>query len=57
MGAWGEEKRDFIQPSEFVLTQSGRVMSSTYSSSPVGRMDPEEALFLMKLIANRAKKG
>ena len=57
IGAWWEEKRDFIQPSEFLLTQSGRVMSSTYSSSPVGRMDPEETLFLAKILAQRAKKS
>ena len=57
IGAWWEEKRDFIQPSEFLLTQSGRVMSSTYSSSPVGRMDPEETLFLVGLLAKRAAKS
>ncbi|MCR9094607.1 MAG: hypothetical protein NXI30_10360 [bacterium] len=57
IGAWWEEKRDFIQPSEFLLTQSGRVMSSTYSSSPVGRMDPEETLFLATMLAQRAKKS
>ncbi len=56
MGAWWEERRDFIQPSEFVLSQSGRVMFSTYSNSPVGRMDPEETLTLLKFLnAQRAK--
>jgi len=55
IGAWWEERRDHIQPSEFLITQSGRVMSSTYSSSPVGRMDPEETLFLTKILASRAK--
>lgn len=57
IGAFWEERRDFIQPSEFLLTQSGRVMSSTYSSSPVGRMDPEETLFLTRILAQRAKQG
>ena len=57
IGAWWEEKRNFIQPSEFLLTQSGRVLSSTYSSSPVGRMDPEETLFLARILAQRAKKS
>lgn len=56
IGAWWEERRDFIQPSEFLITQSGRVMGSVYSSSPVGRMDPEETLRLMTMIANRGKK-
>ena len=56
MGAWWETRRDHIQPSEFVLSQSGRVMFSTYSNSPVGRMDPEETLTLLKFLnAQRAK--
>ncbi len=56
MGAWWEARRDHIQPSEFVLSQSGRVMFSTYSNSPVGRMDPEETLTLLTFLnAQRAK--
>ena len=55
IGAWWEERRDHIQPSEFLITKSGRVMSSSYSSSPVGRMDPEETLNLVKILASRAK--
>ncbi len=56
VGAWWEERRDHIQPSEFLLTGSGRVMTSTYSNSPVGRMDPEETLMLVKFLASRRKK-
>ena len=55
IGAWWEERRDHIQPSEFVLTQSGRVLGSSYSSSPVGRMDPEETLGLLRILASRSK--
>lgn len=56
MGAWWEERRDHIQPSEFVITKSAKVMMSTYSNSPIGRMDPEEALTLIKFLnAQRAK--
>jgi len=55
IGAWWDERRDHIQPSEFVLRQDGRVIASTYSNSPVGRMDPEETLTLMKLLASRKK--
>lgn len=56
MGAWWDERRDHIQPSEFILTQSGKVMMSTYSNSPVGRMDPAETLTLIQFInAQRAK--
>jgi peroxiredoxin len=55
IGAWWEDRRDHIQPSEFVITGKGRVMASTYSSSPVGRMDPAETLTLMNFIANARK--
>ena len=57
LGAWWDEGRDFIQPSEFILTKSGKVMASTYSNSPVGRMDAAETLTLIEFInAQRAKK-
>ena len=52
-GAWWDEEREFIQPSEFFITGSGQVVASTYSSSPVGRMDPEDAVTLAKFIINR----
>ena len=56
LGAWWDERRNFIQPSEFVLSQSGRVMFSTYSNSPVGRMDPAETLTLLQFLnAQKAK--
>ena len=55
IGAWWEERRGHIQPSEFVLTQKGRVLGSLYASSPVGRMDPEETLSLMRILASRAR--
>ena len=50
IGAWWEERRDHIQPSEFVLSKSGKVMFDTYSNSPIGRMDPEETLTLIKYL-------
>jgi hypothetical protein len=57
IGAWWEERRNHIQPSEFLLTAKGRVLASTYSSSPIGRMDPEEALSLVTLLATRKREG
>jgi len=53
IGAWWEDRRDHIQPSEFLLTRKGRILSSTYSSSPLGRMDPAETLTLVKMLAER----
>ena len=53
IGAWWDEDRNFIQPSEFLITNTGKVLASTYSSSPVGRMDPEDALAVAKFIIKR----
>ena len=50
IGSWWEEHRDHIQPSEFVITKSGKVVMSTYSNSPIGRMDPAEALTLIRYL-------
>lgn len=55
LGAWWEPKRDHIQPTEFVLTGSGTVLFSTYSNSPVGRMDPEELLSLLRMLHERRR--
>ena len=56
IGAWWEPRRDHIQPSEFILRGDGKVIASTYSNSPVGRMDPAETLVLMKFLDSMAKK-
>ena len=52
LGSWWDERRNFIQPSEFVLNPRGKVMFSTYSNSPVGRMDPAETLALITYLNN-----
>jgi len=56
IGAWWDERRDHIQPSEFVLNGKGRVMASTYSNSPVGRMDSAETLTLLQFLKSMAEK-
>ncbi len=56
IGSWWDERRDHIQPSEFVLNRKGMVMFSTYSNSPVGRMDPAETLVLLQFLKSMADK-
>ena len=54
---YADEWRNHIQPSEFVLSVSGRVLMFTYGNSPVGRMNPAEALPLIKCLnTQRGKK-
>ncbi|MDB4151594.1 hypothetical protein N9740_08910, partial [Pseudomonadales bacterium] len=56
LGAWWDDNRNFIQPSEFILSRSGKVMMSTYSNSPIGRMEPEETLTLLKYLNAQRQK-
>ena len=52
-GAWWDEERKFIQPSEFFISADGTVIASTYSSSPIGRMEPEDAVALAKFLLKK----
>ena len=56
LGAWWDDRQGFIQPTEFLLSRKGKVMFSTYSNSPVGRMDPAETLTLIKFLNARRSK-
>ena len=44
IGAWWEERRSIFHATEFLLGQDGTVMSSTYSSGPIGRMDAQDVV-------------
>ncbi len=44
IGAWWEERRSIVQPSNFVLNESGKVLSATYSSGPIGRLEAVDAI-------------
>ena len=50
IGSWWEERRAIIQPSEFVLDSDGKVLSATYSTGPIGRLDAGDALKLISFI-------
>lgn len=55
LGAWWEERRDFIQPSEFVIDNEGLVLHSTYSASPIGRTDAGDVVSLLGFLEARKK--
>lgn len=44
IGAWWEDRRNIIQPSEFVLNEDCKVMASSYSDGPIGRIDAADVL-------------
>ena len=56
IGAWWEERRSIIQPSEFVLDAAGKVASATYSSGPIGRVDAADVVKLINFREAQAQK-
>jgi peroxiredoxin len=56
LGAWWEARRGIVQPTEFVVGRDGRIVSSTYSSGPIGRVDAGDILSLVRFLeAKRAQ--
>jgi peroxiredoxin len=56
LGAWWEERRQIIQPSEFVVDAAGTVRTSSYSSGPIARMDPGDVVRLVQFYDKQAQK-
>ena len=57
LDSWWEDRRNIIQPSEFVLNRDGRVVMSTYSSGPVGRMAAEDVAKLVAFYERRRREA
>ena len=55
IGAWWEDRRGIIQPSEFVVESAGKIRSATYSSGPIGRVDAADVVKLVNFYDKQAK--
>ncbi len=55
LGSWWEDRRAIIQPSEFVVDRDGKVLTSTYSSGPIGRFDAAAVVRLLTFYESRKK--
>ena len=44
LGCWWEERRSIVQPSEFLLDADGKVLASSYSDGPIGRIDAADVI-------------
>jgi peroxiredoxin len=53
LGSWWEDRRGFIQPSEFIVGADGRIVASSYSAGPLGRFDAEDVVKLIKFYDSR----
>ena len=49
IGAWWEDRRSIVQPAEFVLGDDGKVLASSYSDGPIGRMDAADVVKMIQL--------
>jgi hypothetical protein len=57
VGSWWEDRRQIIQPSEFILGADGKIMHASYSSGPLARTDPMEVIRLINFYeAQQAQK-
>jgi peroxiredoxin len=55
VGAWWDEKRPMIQPSEFILSASHKVFSATYTTGPIGRLRADDVVSLLRFIGAQKK--
>ncbi len=56
IGAWWEEWRSIVQPSEFIVGRDGIVVASSYSSGPLGRIDAPDVVRLINFYEQQAQK-
>ena len=54
IGAWWEERRSIVQPSEFLLAADGKVRAASYSSGPIGRIDAADVVKLVTFYDKQA---
>jgi peroxiredoxin len=53
LGSWWDGRRNFIQPSEFIVNADGQVVASSYSAGPLGRIEASDVVRLVKLYDSR----
>lgn len=44
LDSWWEERRSIIQPSEFLIDANGKIIASSYSDGPIGRIDAADVI-------------
>ena len=55
LGSFWEERRQIIQPSEFVLNAEGKVMAASYSDGPLGRIDAADVIKMVSFVEAQKK--
>jgi peroxiredoxin len=53
IGAFWEDRRGLIQPSEFIIGADNKIVTSSYSDGPLARMDAADVIKLIKMYESR----
>ena len=53
LGAWWEDRRNIIQPAEFLVGTNNKIIVSSYSDGPLGRIEGADVLSLIRLYESR----
>jgi hypothetical protein len=53
IGAFWENRRNIIQPAEFLLGADNRIVASSYSDGPLGRIDGADVVKLIRFYETR----
>jgi peroxiredoxin len=56
LGSWWEDRRQIIQPSEFVVGADGKVICASYSDGPLGRIDAPDVVKLVNFYESMKNK-
>lgn len=56
LGSFWEDRRQIIQPSEFVLSPENTVLSSSYSDGPLGRIHAEDVVRYVTFVESQRNK-
>ncbi len=54
LGSWWEDRRQIIQPSEFLIdAESNKIIAASYSDGPLGRIDSADVVKMVGFYESR----
>lgn len=53
LGSWWEDRRSIVQPSEFLLDADNKVVISSYSDGPLGRVEAGDVVKIVNFYESR----
>jgi len=57
LGSWWEDRRQIIQPSEFLINaENNKIMASSYSDGPLGRIDAADVVKMVNFYESMKNK-